>query len=490
MKAEKKIDGIMAALVVIGFILSLIPLLQLARYNHACADDYSYGIMAHQAWLETGSLGQTIAAAAEKVAERYQNWQGTFSSVFLMALQPAVFGEGLYRFTTYIMLFMLTISNAAFLKTLMRDFLKTSRSCFVIVCFGMLFVSVQTMLAPVEGLYWYNGSVHYVFMYSSLLLMLASLLKYLKGGRRRYIVPACLFAVIVGGGNFVTALTAILTVCIVGGFQFVYKQKKFAVTGGVLACSIISLAVSALAPGNAARQEMFDKPSILMAILYSFRDAVEFMIAQTDPLYLLFLIFIVPLIWKWLKQADISFKLPLLMPVVSFCLISAMFFPTEYSVGLAYLGRTGNVILFMIQLLGVLNEIYLLGWLAEKHRAGNYSRLVRIEKAGSRTVAAFFAVLIILAGVSVLVTYKSEEKYTSMYAFHSLRSGEALAYHEQIMQRLEVLENGVKEKVTFAPIEHRPYLLYFDDITDNRKDWRNRSMARFYGKKSVVISQP
>ena len=30
----------------------------------------------------------------EKVAERYANWQGTYSAMFLMALQPAVFGNG------------------------------------------------------------------------------------------------------------------------------------------------------------------------------------------------------------------------------------------------------------------------------------------------------------------------------------------------------------------------------------------------------------
>ena len=75
-------------------VLMLVPMLLVARYNVPCADDYHFGAPTHAAWQATHSLAAVVKAAGEKVAERYANWQGTYSAMFLMALQPAVFGNG------------------------------------------------------------------------------------------------------------------------------------------------------------------------------------------------------------------------------------------------------------------------------------------------------------------------------------------------------------------------------------------------------------
>ena len=77
------------------FLVSLIPLLRLSFCSHPAGDDYAYGLQAHLAWESTHSLFQTVKAALDTVAGYYTTWQGTYASIFLMALQPAVFSQRL-----------------------------------------------------------------------------------------------------------------------------------------------------------------------------------------------------------------------------------------------------------------------------------------------------------------------------------------------------------------------------------------------------------
>ena len=479
LKAEKSV----AVLITVVFVASLIPIFLLAGYNHPCADDFSYGLRPHLAWIQTGSLWEVLAAAGNKVAERYLNWQGTYSSIFLMTIQPAVFGDKYYVITPYVMTGMLSLGTFCILGEILLGVLKTTKSRFLLIGCGLLTVSIQLMLSPVEGIYWFNGAVHYVFMYSCMLLMLASYLHYLRRRKKRYMVCACFLAVVVGGGNYVTALTAILCIGIVGSFLILYGKKIGKETLILLFFSIASFGVSALAPGNSLRQENFAKNSFMGAILNSFRDAVEFTIDHTGILYILFLIFLIPFIVRMVSDCRISFRFPLLTPLVSYCLISAMFAPTEYSLQIAYIGRTGNVVLLMIQLLGVLNEIYILGWIVGKMKKSRSGKKGKSEKK----LLIFSVVVGMLALGTVLLTYRDKVNYTSIIAVLSLRSGEVKQYDTEIRERLALLENGEKEALTLKPLQTHPYLLYFDDITENAKDWRNFYMARFYQKKYVVL---
>lgn len=109
---EKRVA--VACCVLLG--LTLLPVAALSVYNHPCSDDYSYGLYVAQAVRSGGSLWEVLAAAAKETAETYLDWQGTFSAVFLMALQPAAFGEGFYALTPWIMVGSLVFSTFFFLK--------------------------------------------------------------------------------------------------------------------------------------------------------------------------------------------------------------------------------------------------------------------------------------------------------------------------------------------------------------------------------------
>ena len=72
-------------LVLVMVLLSFVPLLFISKYNHMSADDYAYGSQTHEVWQETGSVVETIKTAGTTVIDYYGRWQGTFSSIFLMA---------------------------------------------------------------------------------------------------------------------------------------------------------------------------------------------------------------------------------------------------------------------------------------------------------------------------------------------------------------------------------------------------------------------
>ena len=112
MKTFKTESKIAIALVIL-FVASLLPIFWLGSYGYPSADDYGFSAYSHIAWTGTHSIWQTIKAAGDTVIERWYGWQGTFSSIFLMALQPGIWG--MYGLVPFIMIGMLTLSTLFFL---------------------------------------------------------------------------------------------------------------------------------------------------------------------------------------------------------------------------------------------------------------------------------------------------------------------------------------------------------------------------------------
>ena len=91
-------------LLLIFLFFSLIPILSIAKYNVPSADDFSFSCETHKAVMENQSFFGLCAAALNKVQDVYISWQGTFSAVFMMSLQPSIWGFQYYSLTTPIML--------------------------------------------------------------------------------------------------------------------------------------------------------------------------------------------------------------------------------------------------------------------------------------------------------------------------------------------------------------------------------------------------
>lgn len=78
---------------VIVYAVSLIPIFAASVYAFPQADDWSYSWRTRLAWMDTHSLTEVLKGAFGAVAEAYVDWQGTFSSIFLMSLAARDMGR-------------------------------------------------------------------------------------------------------------------------------------------------------------------------------------------------------------------------------------------------------------------------------------------------------------------------------------------------------------------------------------------------------------
>ena len=113
MKSGKFATKVSVFLVLL-FIASLIPIALISRYNYPCADDFGFSAYSHIAWQETHSIPSVLGGAVRTVVERWFGWQGTFSSIFVMALQPAIWGESFYCLVPWIMIGTMSASTLFF----------------------------------------------------------------------------------------------------------------------------------------------------------------------------------------------------------------------------------------------------------------------------------------------------------------------------------------------------------------------------------------
>jgi len=57
-----------------------------------------------------------------------------------------------------------------------------------------------------DSFYWYNGSMYYTGFLAVTLFFFGTLFRYLDNGKRILLLPLLLFAVFLGGGNYVSLL--------------------------------------------------------------------------------------------------------------------------------------------------------------------------------------------------------------------------------------------------------------------------------------------
>ena len=160
-------------LILILVLLSFLPLLFISKYNHMSADDYSYGSETHQVWQHTGSLSETVKTAGTTVAKYYDSWQGTFTSIFLMALQPGIFGEKYYPIGAVFLICLYGVSFYVFGHVMFTRLLNVDKYQAGIVTLFMLLLCTQWMQAPVQAFYFYNAGVHYIFMFSMFVMVIS-----------------------------------------------------------------------------------------------------------------------------------------------------------------------------------------------------------------------------------------------------------------------------------------------------------------------------
>lgn len=508
---EKKV----AAVLVILFVLQIIPILYLGQFNHPTSDDFLYGKASHDVWVSTGSPVQTVQAAIDGVKEDYYRWQGSYAALFFMRLEPTVFGEACYAVVPYLMIWLLTLGTLYFVRTLCKVVLKTESLHYISISMLILMLCIQFSPVASEQFFWYNSSVYYNAFHSFLLCYLAWILHYLFLGKKRYVVYMALFGVILGGGNYISALTlAILQgMAIAGAFLYqkynvekgkTYQKRAFVLTLlwlEFLAC----FAVSALAPGNAVRAESTWGYGPVSSIIHSLIQGVKYYEAWTDKWWLLVALCLLPMMVQLIRKTTFSFAYPGIVILFLYGVFSAMSCPTFYALGTTGPGRIVNIIYDAFLLVTYIQLFYLTGWIYRKCEVVFEGKIseekTSVEKTSVGKMAdasttlrqqlgeALQKACAMMIGVLILILVVSGSflDVTTITACKVWIKGEAKQYDLEYKERLAQLEDETISDVVFAPYTVEPDLVFIADALDDPEFVNNREWADFYGKNSLVV---
>lgn len=493
-------DKTIAIGMIIGLTISVIPILLLAFYNYPWADDFSAGDTAHWAWINTGSLWEVIKAAYENVVYNYQQWSGVYASVFWTSLQPGLFGEQFYGMTTCISIGLFVAAGIYMTYVIGSKYIMGNKYSLISLCALYLFTSIQCMPDGNEGLYWHAGVANYTWAFAFLVLLAACVLSIYKeernGKKNGKLILACLLAILVGGGNYITALQGCIWLVLLDVVMvFADKRKENDSCGGALKKNlwvviptlvlIAAFAASVLAPGNKVRMGMSTGMSPVKAVFQSFVYALTIPIKewfgwQTWVL----LILAVPFMWNIVKEQKYKFAYPGIIAVLGYCLVAAGFTPSLYAQGRMEAGRLHDTVYFILILILYVVMFYVIGWIYQKKYGLSDRKRERTKELSVTSKCYIIGVVLLWVVGSVLHMGINVRIYVGTDALYTLISGQAEQYRQENEGRIALLESE-EERVILPKFTEAPPLLRKDDISPNQEEWVNTAMAVYYGKESV-----
>ena len=482
-------------LVLAVLILSLDPILAISFYNHSSADDYAYGIITRHTWMQTHSLIALFAAVGKQVQTTYLTWQGTYAAVTLFSLQPAVFGEHWYFLVTWVLTGMFILGNFYFFRVVFGR-IGGRKDIADIIAGVVILLSMQTLPHALQSFYWWNGGSYYTLFYSLMLIQSAVYAQVIYSGQwsRRKCLMSMLLAVVISGGNFVSALVNMeITVVFLLICRF---RKKKAIPGSILvsAATMAGLLVSVLAPGNRIRMAAEQTENPILAIGQSFMMAYRYMHEWTTPLLILCLLFLLPFLWRfhrenYRKEMDISI---LLLILFLFAIFASSFTPTIYATEQEGPRRVQNIRYFLWIVMCVMTEstaVCKVQKLLTRSSSGD-GILDQIEQAFSKGLVSFMVGIMfcmVLCVSNDVLPKQNRNVLTSVSTARSMLIGEAQKFDGEMDERISLLQSQ-EQHVVLQPPQDRPEDLYYFDITDNISDWSNVAMADFYDKEDVALT--
>lgn len=558
-KMKEQPDKWVFRILLIAFLGSMAPMWYLARYIVPGCDDYTYGVKTHAAWIASHSVWEVLKAAAQTTVEYWHQWQGTYSSIFLMTLSPGIGDEKWYFLTTFIMTGMLGLSVLSLVWVVLKKYvceaghlaggLSGKRAAFAqesgsgyrigICVIVLLFLSFQTMVAPADGLYWYNGALHYVFMESVLFFQTAVLLSCRKAGTQKarigWLLLSCFLAFVLGGANLLTGLQS----CILTALLLLYsllmiglskrrtdgsspaetakrsgKQMTGAREGGLkkssfwqqacrraqetcdiekkqlwviwpLLVNLVGFGFNVLAPGNTIRETTAEGMGAVKAIVMSFYWAAVFVTEWITPIVIAGFVILCPVIWKLVKKSEARFFHPAAAILLSYCVFAAMFTPTLFATSSEGPDRCKNVMRVALYLLVFFNLVNSFGYFAGKKEE---SLLVRLAKEVDQKYLLWLVCGILWMG-AIFVLPADKNTYTSISAVRSIVNGEAAQYYAENAERLALYNDESMPDVTITYLTAKPYLLFKADVgNEGSQDyWINISIVDYYKKNSLTI---
>lgn len=503
------IRNVMIFLIVV-YLLSLIPLCMISKYNYPSADDYTNGSSTYHLWNETHSIPGILVDATGRTVDEYGGWRGCYTSSYLSALPPCIFGQEWTFLTPIITLILITLSVLFFMDQLIGNALKGDRRIGVCLSMIILFTCVQCLpsVAGCELMYWYSGACNYAYIHAFALIYFGLLIAVANHqGKRRIVdtVLACIMAFIAAGGNQMSSLNgAIVVLTTIGIITWQKKWKQYKLLLIPFLFYLASFVLSMAAPGDWVRMQyttsMNPVKAVLVSLYYTFSRAIN---EWTTWSVILLELMTIPFFWKLAKSIKFKVRYPILVIAFGYGVVSAMMTPPLFAVSSIEAGRIQGLVYWMYILVLTLCLGYTIVWGYQKlygvtgasieGAAGKKgSVLLSVQGTWEREHFSFdmscfwIACVVCFVWGTVLTVLPDGHYFTFTSAITDLCNGKAQGFAGEMQERLEIYENSETGIVEVYELENQPELLFFSDIKPDSSDWENNAVAKYFDLKEVI----
>lgn len=491
----------------IGYLLVLVavilPLLLVGNYNVPSGDDWSYGYLGYQYLTEGKGVLSPLVAAFQMMKRTYITWEGRFMNSLLAALQPGIWGEHFYKIVVWIMLGGLIGFQLLSAWIFLAKNRKENRFLWIPVIVPSLMIQILYTPSVVESFYWYAGAVNYTWISMLGVLFLTLFIKRMNSGHKgtKAVLEGCFMAVLalmIGGDNFATSLSAI--VAMISAWIMIYVcegKEKFIVgikkTWFLFGFVLLSLGTCVFSPAITSRMNAnFGGENAygpVQAVVESLYRTFWNIISWTDMKMILLILLIIPFAYRCVGHLSFPFKKPVLYTFLSFCVYASEITATLYVDGTTGGGRMAAILYYAYHIWLLSNLFYWIGWFVKKERQTQrkFPKWSMLKQVVHKHL--FFYCIVV--GIVLMGTiYRSDLKGLSSYrAYRDLRQGWAKTYYAEWQERYRVLHDPEVMDVVFEPLSVYPETILYTDLQDEKGYvWVNKACATYYGKNSIKLT--
>ncbi|MCI8735615.1 MAG: hypothetical protein HFI11_01340 [Lachnospiraceae bacterium] len=476
-----------AAGIAFGFLcLILLPLFIIAHFNYPCSDDFAYAGAIYTGVKNGIGFREIVKGCWETAVRFYHDWQGRYFDDIISAFGIGTAIPRYYFLGSWLTLVLFAGGCLGFVRTVTYKVCRWDSDISWITAVLMTAMQILYVPYPSEGFYWYVGATGYTMAYALLLLLGQMLIRFYlekdRSAKKTQIfsgIIAVILTAMIGGSNYSTGLLT-AEILMIACILMLMQKKRCGFLMVILAEYLICFVkFNALSPGNNARMGNVESLGVAGSIAASLKQGAVFIKEWLRLPVFLMLVVIFLLGTYQVAKMKFSFRFPGVVTVISFGLYCSMMTPPFFAGATWGPGRLINLVYFSYYFFLTGNLLYWAGWAVR--------RFERLRPVVRKEVGVLPVLLCFLALLLISLKIYGLQSTSSSSALLSLVKGEATEYLKENESRWDIYTDDSVQNAEVEDFFVKPYVLYHDDITEDETDWRNSTVAGFFGKDSVKL---
>lgn len=354
---------------------------------------------------------------------------------------------------------------------------------------SLVFVTFFFLLTPqiASVYYWFAGITAYIFPFSLYILLLHQLFGLVikntsKVKTKTVVFNSLLIFAIVGSHEVIMALVLMVTLAF-NIYSYLHRKQLFKFSLWLTLFSILCILAVVYSPGTGHRQEKetIIALSIPELIINSFSVSIEYLkqyILLNPVFYTLSLCLFIVFSWKAKPLRNVAPQQPWMPLLLAFSSVWGTCFVFIYSLGELDVSHPSRYV-------DLLYYFFILFWVLFLYSLALYfnKRIAAIPNNGiTQTALVTFSLLFFY------LSFKSDNFFLTRMV---LKENRFALFQKQWHLRKEYVTNlSCNESTIFLPKNTIiPFVLLYDDLTEDPEFWKNRCFARYVGKEGCAIIQ-